>query len=73
MTALDDLANFYRELITEAKAEIAAMEAGRYRIFDGPGTANDITSVWIERRKGHVAQLESIIARHESGQGSTSK
>ena len=64
MTAIDEMLPLYRALIEERRKDVAALESGRVRIFDGAGQNHEITAEWIERHKTWIAELEQIVAKY---------
>lgn len=64
--ALADLLTHYRALSTQMREDADALDAGRWRLFDGPGYGREISKDWAAKKRAQADQLDKIVAAYEA-------
>ena len=63
---LEALLTHYRTLSEQNREDAEALEAGKYRLFDGPGYDRDISAEWAARKRAAAEKYDNIIAAYEA-------
>ena len=64
--ALADLLAHYRSLSAQMREDADALEAGRWRLYDGPGHDHDISKEWAALKRSQADKLDQIVAAYEA-------